>query len=52
MLTAKQLAERLGVHTNYIYGLATSKRLPSYRIGGNRRFRCSEVETWLLTQRP
>ena len=51
MLTAKQLASYLGVHTNYVYNLATSGQVPSYRIGGNRRFRWSEVEAWLERQR-
>lgn len=51
LLNAKELAERLGVHPNYVYGLATSGQVPSYRIGGNRRFRWSEVLTWIQNQR-
>ena len=51
LLAAKELAERLGVHPNYIYSLAVAGQLPSFRIGGNRRFRWSDVERWLEEQR-
>jgi excisionase family DNA binding protein len=51
LLTAKHVSERLGVHPNYVYALATSGQLPSYLIGGNRRFRWHEIEAWLSTQR-
>jgi excisionase family DNA binding protein len=51
LLTAKELATQLNVHPNYVYGLATSGELPSFRIGGNRRFRWSDVEAWLGSQR-
>jgi excisionase family DNA binding protein len=51
LLTAKELAKLLGVHSNYVYNLAASGTLPSYRIGGNRRFRWSEVEAWLAEHR-
>jgi excisionase family DNA binding protein len=51
LLTARELAERLGVHPNYVYALAKSGELPSYRFGGNRRFSWAEVELWLEGQR-
>jgi excisionase family DNA binding protein len=51
LLTAKQLASHLGVHPNYIYSLATSGEVPSYRIGGHRRFRWHDIEAWLERQR-
>jgi excisionase family DNA binding protein len=51
LLTATQVADRLGVHPNYVYALASSGKLPSYRIGGNRRFRWAEVENWLQGHR-
>jgi excisionase family DNA binding protein len=50
LLTAAEVAEMLGVHPNYVYDLATSVELPSFKIGGNRRFRRSEVERWLETK--
>jgi excisionase family DNA binding protein len=47
LLSARELAEILGVNLNYVYEQAAAGRLPSYKIGGNRRFRASEVEAWL-----
>ena len=40
----------LQVHENYIYDLANHGELPSYKIGGMRRFRLSEIEDWLDRQ--
>jgi excisionase family DNA binding protein len=47
LLTARELADTLAVHPNYIYSLAAAGEIPSYRIGGNRRFLWREVQTWL-----
>lgn len=47
LLSARELADILGVNPNYVYEQAADGRLPSYKIGGNRRFRASEVEEWL-----
>ena len=38
MMTARQVAELLGVHENWVYDQAASGELPSYKIGGTRRF--------------
>jgi excisionase family DNA binding protein len=51
LLTAKEVALHVGVHPNYVYALATSGDLPSYLIGGNRRFRSDDVEAWLERKR-
>lgn len=42
-LSAKQLAERLGVHPQVIYGLARSKSVPHLRIRGCLRFVLTDV---------
>jgi excisionase family DNA binding protein len=47
LLSARQVTDILGVNLNYVYEQAVDGRLPSYKIGGNRRFRASEVEEWL-----
>ena len=47
MLTAREIANSLGVHENWVYDRAASGELPSYKLGGNRRFRPSEVEAWV-----
>ena len=38
MLTAREVAELLGVHENWVYDQAANGELPSYKIGGTRRF--------------
>lgn len=50
LLTAAEVAVMLGVHPNYVYDLATSVELPSFKIGGNRRFRRSDIQRWLETK--
>lgn len=47
MLTVQQLAAILGVHPNWVYARANSGELPSYKVGGARRFLASEVAAWL-----
>jgi excisionase family DNA binding protein len=40
------LAIVLGVSTDWVYEKAAAGDLPSYKFGGHRRFRVSEVEDW------
>lgn len=47
LLTASDVAELLSVHPNYVYDQASKGGMPSYKFGGNRRFRWSQVESWL-----
>jgi excisionase family DNA binding protein len=42
----EDLARTLGVSTDWVYEKAASGELPSYKFGGHRRFRVSEVEDW------
>jgi excisionase family DNA binding protein len=51
MMTARQVAEFLGLHENWVYDRAASGDLPSYKLGGTRRFRREEIEAWLTAQR-
>ena len=51
MMTARQVAELLGVHENWVYDQAASGRLPSYKIGGTRRFDRDEVRGWISDHR-
>src|SRR5438093_13112519 len=51
MLTARQVAELLGVHENWVYDHAASGDLPSYKIGGSRRFDPEELRDWIEQQR-
>lgn len=51
MLTARQVAELLGVHENWVYDHAASGDLPSYKIGGTRRFEQNELGQWVEEHR-
>jgi excisionase family DNA binding protein len=47
MMTVRQVAELLGVHENWVYDQAASGQLPSYKIGGTRRFDPDELRQWI-----
>jgi excisionase family DNA binding protein len=51
MMTARQVAELLGVHENWVYDQAASGVLPSYKIGGTRRFLPEELRGWIAEHR-
>jgi excisionase family DNA binding protein len=51
MLTVRQVAELLGVHENWVYDQAASGELPSYKIGGTRRFDPDELRGWIAEHR-
>lgn len=47
LLTADELAERLGMKTEWVWAQARAGRIPHVRLGRYRRFRESTVEEWL-----
>ncbi len=51
MMTVRQVAELLGVHENWVYDQAASGGLPSYKIGGTRRFDPDELRGWIAGHR-
>jgi excisionase family DNA binding protein len=51
MMTARQVAELIGVHENWVYDQAASGELPSYKIGGTRRFDPDELRGWIVEHR-
>jgi excisionase family DNA binding protein len=51
MMTVRQVAELLGVHENWVYDQAASGELPSYKIGGTRRFDRDELRGWIAGHR-
>jgi excisionase family DNA binding protein len=51
MMTARQVAEVLGVHENWVYDQAVGGDLPSYKIGGTRRFDAEELRAWIAAHR-
>lgn len=51
MMSARQVAELLGVHENWVYDQAVGGDLPSYKVGGTRRFRRDEIDGWVEEHR-
>jgi excisionase family DNA binding protein len=51
MMTVRQVAELLGVHENWVYDQAAHGELPSYKIGGTRRFDPDELRGWIAEHR-
>ena len=51
MMSVRQVAELLGVHENWVYDQAAAGVLPSYKIGGTRRFDCDELRGWIAEHR-
>jgi excisionase family DNA binding protein len=47
LLTADELAERLGMKTDWVWAQARAGRIPHVQLGRYRRFRESAVEAWL-----
>ena len=47
LLTAQEVAERLGVNTQWVWVQARAGRIPHVRLGRYRRFRESAVEAWV-----
>jgi excisionase family DNA binding protein len=47
LLTADQVAELLGMKTDWVWAQARAGRIPHVRLGRYRRFRESAVEAWL-----
>jgi excisionase family DNA binding protein len=51
MMTARQVADLLGVHENWVYDQAVAGDLPSYKLGGSRRFDPEELRGWIAAHR-
>ena len=51
MMSARQVAELLGVHESWVYEQAVGGGLPSYKLGGTRRFRRDEIDGWIEEHR-
>jgi excisionase family DNA binding protein len=45
-ISVDDLALVLSVSTDWVYERAAAGELPSYKFGGHRRFRVSEIEDW------
>jgi excisionase family DNA binding protein len=50
LLTADEVASRLGVQTSWVNKAARANRIPHVCVGRYRRFRWPDIEAWLETQ--
>jgi excisionase family DNA binding protein len=47
LLTADQVAERIGMTTDYVYALSRQDRIPHLRFGRTLRYRAEAIDDWL-----
>jgi excisionase family DNA binding protein len=47
LLTAEDVAELIGMRTDYVYRLARRDAIPHLRFGRTVRFRSESIEEWL-----
>jgi excisionase family DNA binding protein len=50
ILTVKEVAGYLKVNDRTIYRMASTGRIPAFRVGASWRFRHSEIEEWILSE--
>jgi excisionase family DNA binding protein len=51
LLTAAELADVLGFSSATIVDWAEAGKVPAFKVGGRLRFKESEIEAWLESQR-
>jgi len=47
-LSVSQIADHLGVSKDTVYSWITERQMPAHRIGRLWKFRCSEVDSWVI----
>ena len=50
ILTLKELAKHLKVNERTIYRLASSKKIPAFKVGGIWRFSNADIDMWISGQ--
>ena len=50
VMTVKEMADYLGVHSSTIYKLLKKHQIPGFRVGSDWRFNVEEVDRWRLAQ--
>lgn len=48
LLTAQDVAERLGVSKDWVWAQARAGAIPHVRLGRYRRFRAEAIEAWIV----
>lgn len=47
LLTAEEVAEMIGMTSDYVYSLSRRGRIPTITFGRQRRYRREQIEAWL-----
>jgi excisionase family DNA binding protein len=47
MMTPTEVAEYLRIHGSTVYRLIRRGEIPSFKVGGDYRFRRDEIDKWL-----
>jgi len=50
VMTVKEVAQYLKVHTSTVYRLVQSGELPGFKIGGDWRFNKESIDRWRIEQ--
>ena len=50
VMTVQEVADYLRVNQRTVYRLAASRRLPSFKVGANWRFKRADIEEWIAGQ--
>ncbi len=50
VLTIKEVADYLGVHSSTIYKYAQQKKIPAFKIGSDWRFHKKYIDRWIEKQ--
>jgi excisionase family DNA binding protein len=50
VLTIREVAEYLKVTEKTVYTLAQQRRIPSFKVGGQWRFRREDLQAWIGSQ--
>ena len=50
LLTIRDMAASLKVTENTVYGLALSRRIPTFKVGGQWRLRRRDIDAWIAAQ--
>jgi excisionase family DNA binding protein len=48
LLTAEQVAELLGMGTDWVYAQVRANRIPHVKLGRYVRFRAESIELWIM----
>jgi excisionase family DNA binding protein len=48
VLTVKEAADYLRIHTSTIYRLLKKRQLPAFRVGSDWRFNVEDIDRWRL----